>query len=250
VAVGAGESVVEVDAPLGDAEVAEAVALGREVLVVGGAAGVADQRAGHPENVTDSPRSLTINSYNLCETLLVAATAALRLSAAVSVWGSAYGQPSARWRAELSRGVLAFRLRGGMGRRCANLAARPPPAEPSREKIGCTYPQPASWWTVAAATSGLSSKTRRTASARSCAARRRTRQRVCHDGNQRRVNVRPARRRQERAHQRRWRRQRSRRSRCPPAASRSPRWLPSGRSGVSGASPPRVARPDPCRGVS
>jgi len=40
VAVGAGESVVEVDAPLGDAEVAEAVALGREVLVVGGAAGV------------------------------------------------------------------------------------------------------------------------------------------------------------------------------------------------------------------
>jgi hypothetical protein len=34
-----------------------------------------------------------------------------------------------------------------MGRRCANLAARPPAAEPSREKIGCTYPQPASWWT-------------------------------------------------------------------------------------------------------
>jgi hypothetical protein len=27
-----------------------------------------------------------------------------------------------------------FRLRGGMGRRCANLAARPPPAEPSREQ--------------------------------------------------------------------------------------------------------------------
>lgn len=51
-----------------------------------------------------------------------------------------------------------FRLRGGMGRRCANLAVRPPPAEPSREKIGCTYPQPASWWTVAAAASGLSSK--------------------------------------------------------------------------------------------
>ena len=108
VAVGAGESVVEVDAPLGDAEVAQAVAFGREVLVVGGAAGVAGQRAGHPENVTDSPRSLIINSYHLCETLLVAATAALRLSAAVSVWGSAYGQPSARWRAELSRGVLAL----------------------------------------------------------------------------------------------------------------------------------------------
>src|SRR5258708_29052675 len=108
VAVGAGESVVEVDAPLGDAEVAEAVALGREGLVVGGAAGVADQRAGHPENVTDSPRALIIHSYHLCETLLVAAAAALRLSAAVSVWGSAYGQPSARWRAELSRGVLAL----------------------------------------------------------------------------------------------------------------------------------------------
>jgi hypothetical protein len=47
-----------------------------------------------------------------------------------------------------------FRLRGGMGRCCANLAVRPPPAEPSREKIGCTHPRSASWWTVAAATSG------------------------------------------------------------------------------------------------
>ena len=70
------------------------------------------------------------------------------------------------------------------------------------------------------------------------------------DGIQRWVNVRSARRRQERAHQRRWRRQRSRRSRCPPAASRSPRWPPTDRSGVSGASPPRVVRPGPCRGVS
>ncbi len=49
------------------------------------------------------------------------------------------------------------------------------------------------------------------------------------DGIQRRVNVRSARRRQELAHQWRWRRQRSRRSRCPPAASRSPRWPPPGR---------------------
>jgi hypothetical protein len=101
----------------------------------------------------------------------------------VCVGGSAYGQPSARWRAELSRGVLALSAARGMGRRCANLAAWPPPAEPSRE-IGCTYPQPVSG-TVAAATSGLSSKTRHTPSARSCAARRRTRQRVCHDEIQR-----------------------------------------------------------------
>ena len=67
---------------------------------------------------------------------------------------------------------------------------------------------------------------------------------------QRRVNVRSARPRQERAHQLRWRRQRSRRSRCPPAASRSPRRPPSGRSGGSGASPRRVARQGRCRGVS
>ncbi len=135
-----------------------------------------------------------------------------------------------------------------MGRRCANLPVRPLPAEPSREKIGCTHRQPASWWTAAAATSGLSSK-------RGARPTRGVAQRAVglvngfvNDGIQRRVNVRSARRRQERAHQRRWRRQRSRRSRCPPAVSRSPGWPPPGRSGVSRASPPRVARPGPCRG--
>src|SRR5258707_11623762 len=72
VAVGAGESVVEADAPLGDAQVPEADALGREGLVVGGAAGVGAQRAGHPENGADSPRAPAINSFHLCEAFLVA----------------------------------------------------------------------------------------------------------------------------------------------------------------------------------
>ena len=54
-AVGAGEPVVKVDALLRDAELAEPVALGGEVLVVGGAAGVADQGLGHDPECTFSP---------------------------------------------------------------------------------------------------------------------------------------------------------------------------------------------------
>jgi hypothetical protein len=47
VAVGAGETVVEVD-PFGlDAELEQRLALGGEVLLVGGAAGVADPDRGH-----------------------------------------------------------------------------------------------------------------------------------------------------------------------------------------------------------
>jgi hypothetical protein len=46
-AVGAGQSVVEVDPVVGYAELAQPVALRGEVLFVGGAAGVADQNPGH-----------------------------------------------------------------------------------------------------------------------------------------------------------------------------------------------------------
>ncbi len=45
---GAGEAVVDVDAFGRDAEPGEAVALGGEVLLVGGDSSVADQQAGHP----------------------------------------------------------------------------------------------------------------------------------------------------------------------------------------------------------
>jgi hypothetical protein len=64
------------------------------------------------------------------------------------------------------------------------------------------------------------------------------------------VNVRSARRRQVRAHQRRWRRRQSRRSRPPHVVAGLPRWPPSGHLEVPIASPPRAARQGPCRGVS
>jgi len=56
VAVGAGEPVVKVDAVWGDAEAEQELALGGEVLFVGGAAGVADQARGHRRECTDSSR--------------------------------------------------------------------------------------------------------------------------------------------------------------------------------------------------
>lgn len=52
-AVGAGEAVVDVDAFGGQAERLQAVALGREVLLVGGDSGVADVQAGHPWTAAD-----------------------------------------------------------------------------------------------------------------------------------------------------------------------------------------------------
>ena len=63
------------------------------------------------------------------------------------------------------------------------------------------------------------------------------------------VNVRSARRRQERAHQRRWRRRQSRRSHPPRVVAGLPRWPPSGHLEVPTASPPRATRQGPCRGV-
>jgi hypothetical protein len=63
------------------------------------------------------------------------------------------------------------------------------------------------------------------------------------------VNVRSARRRQERAHQRRWRRRQSRRSHPPHVVAGLPRWPPSGHLEVPIASPPRATRQGPCRGV-
>jgi len=47
-AVGAGEAVVDVDALSRHAERLQTVALGGEVLLVGGNAGVADVQTGHP----------------------------------------------------------------------------------------------------------------------------------------------------------------------------------------------------------
>jgi hypothetical protein len=87
---GAGKPVVEVDAFLVDAEVAEPVVLGAEVLGVGGTAGVADQGPEHDQSVTNSLLSLRINQYDLSETPLVEVTSASRVFASASVWGSAF----------------------------------------------------------------------------------------------------------------------------------------------------------------
>ena len=46
-AAGAGESVIGVDAILGDAELQEGLALGVQILAVGGAAGVSDEGCRH-----------------------------------------------------------------------------------------------------------------------------------------------------------------------------------------------------------
>ena len=53
--VGAGEAMIEVDPLLGDAELAEPFALGGEFLLVGAAAGVADQGVVHGRQRTVSP---------------------------------------------------------------------------------------------------------------------------------------------------------------------------------------------------
>lgn len=66
--VSARHAVVEVDPIVGDAERVEGVALGGEVLFVGRAAGVADQRRGHPTTVTDSTPLLRNITDHLCET--------------------------------------------------------------------------------------------------------------------------------------------------------------------------------------
>jgi hypothetical protein len=63
------------------------------------------------------------------------------------------------------------------------------------------------------------------------------------------LNVRSARRRQERAHQRRWRRRRYMRSHPPHVVAGFLRWLPSGHLEALTASPLRATRQGPCRGV-
>jgi hypothetical protein len=75
VAGGAGEPVVEVDPVLGDAEFAQPVTLGGEVLGVGGAARVSDQRLGHDRERTDSPRHSRFSPDGLSATPQVQAAA-------------------------------------------------------------------------------------------------------------------------------------------------------------------------------
>jgi hypothetical protein len=68
--------VVKGAAVLGKTQLDQSLALGGEGLGVGGAACVADQSAGRDRGVTDSPPSLKINPYRLCETPLVLAVLA------------------------------------------------------------------------------------------------------------------------------------------------------------------------------
>jgi hypothetical protein len=70
-AVGAGEAVVQVDAFLREPELAEPVALGGDVLVVGGAAGVTDQGLGHGRERTFSPRQSASDSRSLSRLMML-----------------------------------------------------------------------------------------------------------------------------------------------------------------------------------
>ena len=91
-AVGAGEPVVKVDALLRDAELAGSVALGGEVLVVGGAAGVADQGLGHGRECTFSPRQSGFSPYGVSATPQVKVTVACSSRRRVSGGGSTCGR--------------------------------------------------------------------------------------------------------------------------------------------------------------
>jgi hypothetical protein len=66
--VGAGESVVEVDPVLGDAELPQPLPLRGEVLRVGRASAAADESGGHRSTVTNSHPSLRFIRYQVSET--------------------------------------------------------------------------------------------------------------------------------------------------------------------------------------
>jgi hypothetical protein len=87
VAVGTGQPVVEVDAVVGDAEFAQPVPLGGEVLGVGGAAGVADHGLGHDPGVYGQPPTFEIfTGRGICDTA-GPGHAALSAAAAGVRWG-------------------------------------------------------------------------------------------------------------------------------------------------------------------
>src|SRR3954454_19617009 len=67
--VRAGEPTVRVNALGRDPELFKGGLLGGEVLLVGGAAGVADQGRGHGDKCTLGLPSVIASAYHLCETL-------------------------------------------------------------------------------------------------------------------------------------------------------------------------------------
>jgi hypothetical protein len=94
---------------------------------------------------SQSVHRMRLGNPNLSHFLLarVSGSDGRRASVGLSAVGGA-GVPvqlAARRRAVAWTGSAAGEAsRSGMGRRCANLAVRPPPAEPPREKIGWTHP--------------------------------------------------------------------------------------------------------------
>src|SRR6476620_11148464 len=68
-AVRAGEPAIHVDALGRDAELFKSGPLGGEVLLISGAAGVADQGCGHGDKCTLGLPSVIASAYHLCETL-------------------------------------------------------------------------------------------------------------------------------------------------------------------------------------
>ena len=158
VAVGAGQAVVDVDALGGYAERLQAVALGGEVLRVGGDARVADQQPGHAAKcVPYVGRSPGISAGGSYGTAARAATLARRPPGGCPGGGSAYGTSDGRalpplplridataagptlegcGRRSRQRSGTAVRLRNGRRRRLA-LEVWPMPS-------GCAYRHPVS----------------------------------------------------------------------------------------------------------
>ena len=111
---GAGEAVVGVDAILGDAEVQEGLALGVQILAVGGTAGVSDEGCGHGGSVRIGSHNRNCYRTHSYETLLGSGWAGVVGDGLRPSPGrSPYGQPRAcRDEASGARGLVRLVKRG------------------------------------------------------------------------------------------------------------------------------------------
>ena len=89
---GAGETVIGVDAILGDAQLQERLALGRRILPVGGTARVSDERCRHGRKCTDRVPLPQLFPYHSYETLLAPVWRGSGRPTAPSAGRSPYGQ--------------------------------------------------------------------------------------------------------------------------------------------------------------
>ncbi len=89
------------------ADLRSAKSLGGEVLLVGAAAGVADQGVVHGRQRTVSPRQMRFSPDHLSETALVEAADPSACPAGMSGWGSSYGRNQSRSRAAMRADLVA-----------------------------------------------------------------------------------------------------------------------------------------------